>query len=194
MPTDDVIEHPTLPPRERIVLTAREMFRQRGVKGVGVEAITDAAGTNKMTLYRHFDSKDDLIVECLRRAVAEGRATWDRLEAEHADPSQRLDAWVRLCATHINGDCNGCEMVQAAIELTDPDHPARRVIEDFKQEGRRRLVGWCRDAGLTDADYVADMLTLLLEGARVNRQSAGDEGPHVRFTRMARAIIDFHDR
>ena len=57
-------------PRDRIVATAREMFHAQGFRGVGVEAIAEAAGTNKMTLYRHFGSTDELIVECLRAVFA----------------------------------------------------------------------------------------------------------------------------
>ena len=53
-------------PRERILATARDLFHKHGIRGIGVEAIAEAAGTNKMTLYRHFNSKDDLVVECLK--------------------------------------------------------------------------------------------------------------------------------
>jgi len=53
-------------PRERIIRTARELFRKHGIRGVGVDTIAEQAGTNKMTLYRHFGSKDDLIIACLR--------------------------------------------------------------------------------------------------------------------------------
>jgi len=60
-------------PRDRIVEAARDLFHKQGYRGVGVDAIAEAAGTNKMTLYRHFGSKDDLIVECLRTAIAEAR-------------------------------------------------------------------------------------------------------------------------
>src|ERR1700733_9381397 len=61
-------------PRDRIVEAARDLFHTQGYRGVGVDAIAEAAGTNKMTLYRHFDSKDELIVECLRTAIAEARS------------------------------------------------------------------------------------------------------------------------
>jgi len=62
-------------PRDRIVGTARSLFHKLGFRGVGVDTIAEEAGTNKMTLYRHFDSKDDLIVECLRSAAMEARIT-----------------------------------------------------------------------------------------------------------------------
>src|SRR2546423_1434165 len=74
-------------PRERIVATARDMFHRHGIRGIGVDAIAEAAGTNKMTLYRHFGSKDDLVVECLRRVASDADAFWAELESAHpGDP------------------------------------------------------------------------------------------------------------
>ncbi len=60
-----------IPPRERIIAAARDLFYRHGIRAVGVEAIAEAAGTNKMTLYRHFDSKDELVAEYLRGLAAE---------------------------------------------------------------------------------------------------------------------------
>src|ERR1700737_2679319 len=78
-------------PRERIVATARDLFHRHGIRGIGVEAIAEAAGTNKMTLYRHFGSKDDLIIECLRRVATDADAFWAELESAHpGDPLAQL--------------------------------------------------------------------------------------------------------
>jgi hypothetical protein len=81
------------------------------------------------------------------------------------------------------------EIANAAVELTEPDHPARRLIEDFKAKYRGRLAILCAEAELMQPDLVADMMGLLIEGARVSRQSVGVEGPSARFVRMAEAII-----
>src|ERR1700722_20465065 len=72
-------------PRERIVTTAQDLFHRHGIRGVGVDAIAEAAGTNKMTLYRHFGSKDDLVVEYLNKVASEADAVWQELEAAHPD-------------------------------------------------------------------------------------------------------------
>ena len=69
-------------PRERIISTARDLFRKHGIRGVGVDAIAEAADTNKMTLYRHFGSKDDLVVACLRAVAGEVDAIWSRIESK----------------------------------------------------------------------------------------------------------------
>jgi AcrR family transcriptional regulator len=84
-----------IPPRERIVTTASELFRERGIRGIGVDAIADAAATNKMTLYRHFGSKDELVCETLRRASEKAEKIWRDLEAAHpGDARGQLLAWV----------------------------------------------------------------------------------------------------
>jgi len=177
-------------PRERIVVTACDLFHRHGIRSVGVDAIAEAAGTNKMTLYRHFGSKDDLVVEYLRKVANDAEAIWGQLEAGHpGDPIAQLNAWVRRAAECVIADGRGCDMVNAAVELTDPEHPARRIIEDFKKSYRGHLTKLCGAAGAIDAELLADTLSLLLEGARVSRQSVGAEGPSARFVRMSETII-----
>ena len=69
-----------IPPRERILAAAADLFYRHGIRAVGVEAIAEAAGTNKMTLYRHFASKDELVAEYLRQSAKEADPCWDRLQ------------------------------------------------------------------------------------------------------------------
>jgi AcrR family transcriptional regulator len=177
-------------PRERIVSTARDLFRKHGIRGIGVDAIAELAGTNKMTLYRHFGSKDDLVVACLREVAREVEAMWDGFDAAHPDdPLAQLHAWVRCGAECAGGDGRGCDMANAAVELAESDHPARGFIEQFKSAQRDRLARLCRKAGIAKADLLADALSLLLEGARVSRQSAGVEGPCARFIAIGEAVI-----
>src|SRR5260370_39926883 len=81
----------SLPPRERILAAARELFYRRGIHAVGVDAIAEAAGTNKMTLYRHFASKDVLVAACLSELTQEFDVAWDAFDAARAgDPEGQL--------------------------------------------------------------------------------------------------------
>ena len=177
-------------PRDRIAGAARDLFHKHGIRGVGVDAIAEAAGTNKMTLYRHFGSKDDLIICCLRDVALEAEAWWTQIETNHpGDPLAQLHAWVRGGAEYVFDDERGCELANAAVELAETNHPARRVIEEIKTEHRNRLAKLCREAGIVQADLLADTLSLLLEGARVSRQSVGVEGPSAKFVRMCEAVI-----
>src|SRR5690348_4531544 len=162
-----------LAPRERILAAAAHLFYRQGIRAVGVEAIAEAAGTNKMTLYRHFESKDALVAEYLRRAASEADAHCAEFEARHpADPRAQLIGWLGDMADAIaSTDDRGCPLANAAVELPSRHHPARRVIEQFKLAQRKRLTALCRAAGLREPSLLADELYLLLEGARVSAQS-----------------------
>jgi len=181
-------------PRERILSAASELFYRHGIRAVGVDAVAEAAETNKMTLYRHFSSKDELVAEYLRRLAEKAKASWDRLEADYpGEPSAQLRAWLKNMAAHVaNGDERGCALANAAVELPEKDHPARRVIEAFKTAQRERLVQLCAAASLAEPEMLADELFLLLEGARITAQSMGRKGLDDRLVRMSEAMIQAH--
>jgi AcrR family transcriptional regulator len=184
-----------IPPRSRLLAAAADLFYRHGIRAVGVEAIAEAAGTNKMTLYRHFPSKDELVAECLRQFAREGARRWQLYEDTHpGDPLAQVRAWLADVA-NILADKNhrGCALANAAIELPDRTHPARRVVEEFKLGQRKHLTQLCRSAGLNDPEMLADELYLLLEGARVTAQSVGSDGLGARLTRMGEAMIAAHE-
>jgi AcrR family transcriptional regulator len=183
-----------IPPRSRILAAAAELFYRHGIRAVGVDAIAEAAGTNKMTLYRHFVSKDELVAEYLRQCAKGTDACWERLENAHpGDPLAQLRAWFDEMTNHAAcADLRGCPLANAAVELPEKGHPARRVIEEHKVAQRARLVGLCRASGLSEPDMLADELDLLLEGARVMAQSVGADGLGARLARMGEAMIAAH--
>jgi AcrR family transcriptional regulator len=183
-----------IPPRARILAAAGDLFYRQGIRAVGVEAIAEAAGTNKMTLYRHFASKDELVAEYLRQTANAAEACWERFAREHpGDPLAQLCAWLEEMASHLSQpNERGCALANAAIELPDKDHPARRVIEEYKRAHRSRLVRLSEEAGLSEPEMLADELHLLLEGARVTAQSVGTEGLAARVLRMGKAMIAAH--
>src|SRR5260370_794387 len=90
------------PPRDRILAASGDLFYRLGIRAVGVEAIAEAAGTNKMTLYRHFSSKDELVAAYLRRLAAEAGTFWDKLAAAHpGDPRAQLRGWLQAMEAHL---------------------------------------------------------------------------------------------
>jgi AcrR family transcriptional regulator len=183
-----------LPPRERIVAVASDLFYRQGIRAVGVETIAEAAGTNKMTLYRHFESKDALVAEYLRRLAATADGLWDELEAAYPrEPRKQLLAWFKTVSEQSKDPgTRGCALANAAVELPEKHHPARCVIERHKQGQRDRLVKLCRAAGAVKPDLLADQLFLLLEGARVSCQSLGPKGPCATVADMGKRLIDSH--
>jgi AcrR family transcriptional regulator len=161
-----------------------------------VEAIAEAAGTNKMTLYRHFASKDELVAQYLRQSAQVADSCWARFALAHpGDPAAQLRAWLEEMAAHVaSNDERGCPLVNAAVELPEKGHPARRVIEEHKIAQRARLVALCGAAGLDEPELLADELNLLLEGARVTAQSVDSAGLGARLQRMSEAVIALHRR
>ena len=182
---------PCMPrPRERIVACAHDLFHRHGIRGVGVETIAEAAGTNKMTLYRHFGSKDDLILEYLNYKGRKSDEIWAEVEASNpGDPIGQLYGFMEQAAKFIAEDERGCGLANAAVELTEEGHPGLRVIEEFKRRQRDRLAALCRAAEASQPGLLADALVLLIEGARVSRRSVGSEGPSANLARTSKAVL-----
>src|ERR1700681_2886246 len=104
-----------MPPRERILEAASDLFYRHGIRAVGVEAIAEAAGTNKMTLYRHFASKDELVAEYLRQTARQADGCWDRYRQAHpGDALAQIRAWLAEMADHLaDTDERGCALANA---------------------------------------------------------------------------------
>src|ERR1700683_1260667 len=108
-----------LRPRERILLAAQDLFHRHGIRGVGVEAIAEAAGTNKMTLYRHFGSKDELVIEYLNYKGKKSEEIWAEIEAASpGDAVGQLRAFILKAARFIAEDERGCALANAALALS----------------------------------------------------------------------------
>ena len=177
-------------PRERIVACAQDLFHRHGIRGVGVETIAEAAGTNKMTLYRHFGSKDDLVCEYLSRKGRKSDEIWADVEAASpGDPVGQLYGYIGRVAKFIAEDERGCDLANAAVELTEAGHPGLKVIEEFKKHQRDRLARLCGAAGASRPGLLADTIVLLIEGARVSRRSVGTGGPSANLVRTSEAVI-----
>ncbi|MYS73481.1 TetR family transcriptional regulator, partial [Streptomyces sp. SID5926] len=146
-----------LPPRERILDAAEELFQSEGIRRVGVQAIAERAETTKMAIYRHFETKDALVAEWLRILAAEYQAAFDRVEAEHPGrPREQILGLARFIADGLPGlSHRGCPFINSLAELPDRSHPARRVVEEHKARQTRRLVGMCAEAGMSDPEQVA---------------------------------------
>lgn len=157
----------TIPLRERILVAAGDLFHKQGIRGVGVEAIAEAAQTNKMTLYRYFASKDELITEWVRGMIAHKEEDWKDLSARYrGDPEGQLQEWSRRIAAKLRAmEERGSALGNAFAELPDPNHPARRVMQEHKLREHKRVVRLCKAAGFPDPAFSANLFTMMLEGA-----------------------------
>ena len=170
------------PPRERILQAARELFYRDGINAVSVDAVASAAGTNKMTLYRHFASKDALVAAYLETLAHEGEALWEMARAAHpGNPNAQLRYILRQASEFAAQSAGrGCALANAAVELAERRHPARKVVEAHKRRMCERLIALVREAGYAPPERLAEELFLLVEGARVSLQSVGPAGPGAR--------------
>jgi AcrR family transcriptional regulator len=182
--------------RERILRTACELFYQRGIRAVGVDSIASEAGTNKMSFYRNFSSKEDLVAEYLRDQEREGWAWWDSVvAAKEGDARAQLEALFEAHVKRMSGcDSRGCGLANAAIEITEAT-PSRAVVENHKQEVRRRFRKLARDMKAREPEVLGDALMLLWEGSYLTRLVfPGRQGPMQNVVRAVRTLIDGHTR
>jgi AcrR family transcriptional regulator len=177
--------------RDRIMRTATELFYQRGIRAVGVDTIANEAGTNKMSFYRSFASKDDLVAEYLREEERDAWLHWDETAAAHAgDPRAQVEALFDMLVTSAcTDDSRGCALANAAVEITEAGHPGRPVVEKYKAEMRRRFHALAGEMHARDPDALGDALMLLWEGTYVARLTLGREGPAQGAAHAARALI-----
>ncbi len=164
-----------LPVRDRILAATDELFRRQGIRDVGVEAIAEAAGTNKMTLYRHFESKNELVSEWVRTVVARKDQAWKDLSAKHAgDPQGLLHEWSRQTAKMLREmEERGCPLGNCVTELSAAGHPARDLILEYKALEHKRVRAVCKAAGFTDPTLTANLFSMMSEGAHSCGQIVG---------------------
>ncbi|MEU6455230.1 TetR/AcrR family transcriptional regulator [Streptomyces sp. NPDC127113] len=183
-----------LPPRERILDAAEELFRSEGIRRVSVQAIADKAETTKMAVYRHFATKDALVAEWLRIVAADYQAAFDRVEADHPGrPGEQIMGLARFIAEGLPAISHrGCPFINSLAELPDRAHPARQVIEEHKARQTRRLTAMCVEAGMADPEQTAAHITFLLEGAQVSTQNGSIDQVGDRLLSIVEGIVESH--
>ena len=162
--------------RERIDRTAYELFSRHGIRAVGVDTISARSGVAKMTLYRHYPSKDDLALAFLRRREELWTRSWLQQEVERRahTPAERLlavfdvfEKWFR------RRDFEGCSFIKVLLEHGDRGHPIRKAAQTHIETIRAFLKQLAADAGVRDADAFARQLQMVMMGSIVATH-AGD--------------------
>ena len=178
----------------RVFEAARDLFYHRGIRAVGVDEIVCKAGVTKPSLYRAFASKDDLVAACLEESGRETRAALrSALDGAGPDPRDQLRAMVRFYAAKIaSPDFRGCPMSNTAVEIPEPGHPGRSVLEACKAEMRATVVEITRKLDITHPEELADGLVLIIEGGMAAHHIFGSQGPCAAMTATSDALIDAH--
>jgi AcrR family transcriptional regulator len=177
--------------RQRILDTASALFYGRGVRAVGVDLVVSESGVAKTSLYRHFRTKDDLIVAFLEREDVEFWAQWDEVAARHADdPAGEIEAHMRWIGKRLaRANYRGCPQINVAAEFAEADHPAREVARRHMQALRKRLAELARRLGAPRPNDLAAQLGVLVNGAFVSASMlTPEEAPRVLLA-SARALL-----
>jgi AcrR family transcriptional regulator len=181
--------------RDRILDTASELFYRDGYHAVGIDKIIEQSGVAKMTLYRHFPSKDALIAAYLERSNAEFMIWLDEAMAQVDDPRAKLAAALEATGKlATNARCLGCTFQGAASEFPEMDHPGHRVALAHKQAVLERFARLASEADMRDPDGLAAQLLLLMDGAWVAARMFGPINHGGSVGDAAAALIDAHSR
>ncbi|MEV2224852.1 TetR/AcrR family transcriptional regulator [Nocardia vinacea] len=155
--------------KQRLLTTAEELFYAEGIRAVGVDRLLQESGVGRASFYRHFASKDDLVVAVLedrdRRWLAWLR---ESVEAKASDPADRpLAVFDALSERFARNDFRGCAFINTMVEVADPSSAAHQAADRHK----RRVIDYLGEiltaAGRSDAEELATEFALLVDGAIV---------------------------
>lgn len=183
------------PMRERLIEAATELFYAQGLRAVSVDKVIDLASTTKVTFYRHFKSKDDLVVAYLeRRAALERDGIGEAIKQGGGDVDVTLRAiseaiGIIACAPGFRG----CPFINAAAEYPDADSPIRKAVDAHRRWNRTAFEQLIAPLGITDAAEVADDLMLIRDGAMVAGYLDQPANVAASFLRSSRAVIGTGD-
>jgi AcrR family transcriptional regulator len=156
--------------RQRILDAAYELFSRQGIRAVGVDAIIERSGVARMTLYRHFGSKDALVLAFLERREELWTKDWLQAEVQRraTDPAERLlaifdvfDEWFQ------RGDFEGCSFINVLLEIGDPESEVHRASADQLARIRGFVAQLAAEAGILDAEGLAHKWHILMKGSIV---------------------------
>ncbi|WP_156689319.1 TetR/AcrR family transcriptional regulator [Mycobacterium sp. Marseille-P9652] len=192
MTTHDVA--PAASARERILCAAYELFSHRGVRAVGTDEVIERAGVARATLYRHFATKNDLVLAVLeRREEVWTHGLIEEQSRRRGDtPEEQLLAIFDVMHDwfHTRDGFEGCSFINVLLEV-GPDHPVGQAcvahIDNVRDIVRRRATA----AGLTDVEDFASSWHILMKGAII-LAAVGDLDAALRARRMAAALIEDH--
>ncbi len=181
----------TSPMRERLLEAASELFYAHGLRAVSVDKVIDLAGTTKVTFYRHFKSKDELVVAYLERRAALER---DGIGGAMKQGDGDVDATLRVISEAIGAlacapGFRGCPFINAAAEYPDPDSPIRRAVDAHRRWNKATFEQLIAPLGIPNPVEVADDLMLIRDGAMVAGYLDQPATVAASFLRSSQAVI-----
>jgi len=178
--------------QEKILQTASELFYSQGIRATGVDAIVKAANTTKMSLYKYFPSKDDLVIAFLRKRDEDFR-TWfvDQVNRKADNPKGKLLAIFDVIGEWMDiPEFRGCAFINASAEFPLEGNPVHQVSAEFYDKFRTYITDLARQCGSKSPENLAVQLSLLIEGAIVSEQMKRNSGSAEQAKRAAVLLIE----
>jgi AcrR family transcriptional regulator len=174
--------------REKVLDVASTLFYAEGVRAVGIDTIVARSGVAKMSLYRNFASKDDLVVAYLVERNRRFFEWWERATApDDGPPVARLRALIAATIEKVGRpEFRGCAFLNTCAEYPDAAHPARAIIEGHKREVRARLLELARALPAKNPEALVTQLIALMDGIYAYPATVAEPDG-------ARALIDAFD-
>jgi len=178
--------------QEKILQAAAELFYSQGIKATGVDAIVKAANTTKMSLYKYFPSKDELVLAFLRKRDQDFSAWFvEQINARAETPEAKLlavfdviDEWMAI------PEFRGCAFINAAAEFPLEGNPVHQVSAEFYDNFRSYIANLAGQCGSKSPENLALQLSLLVEGAIVSEQMKRHSGSAEQAKQAAVVLIE----
>jgi AcrR family transcriptional regulator len=167
------------------------MFCSAGFRAVSVDAVIEQAGVARMTVYKNFASKKDLIVAALKQEDREFRR-WLMAEVESRStlPADRIFQLLMTLHSRFSAEgYYGCAFIRASVEFPDPQHPVHRTAREHKEMIRSYLRGLAAETGASNPLALAEQIYLLFEGAITASQLHGEPWPASYAGEAARQLV-----
>jgi AcrR family transcriptional regulator len=178
-------------PKDKVFQTAARLFYQHGYRAIGVDTLAAESGIGKMTLYRHYPSKDDLIVAYLKDSDELFWRNFEEITKSAPGPRAKLLAFFESLQSYISTPaCYGCPFLNVATEYPETDYPGHQVAIEHKQSVRARFRQLAKEAGARKPEVLADQLFLLMDGAYMASRMFGRKNPASHLANAARILID----
>jgi AcrR family transcriptional regulator len=179
------------PPKEKVFQTAARLFYRHGYRAVGVDTLAERSGIGKMTLYRHYPSKDDLIIAYLKDSDELFWRSFEEITKDRSTAAAKLLAFFESLQEYVSSPaCYGCPFLNVATEYPETDHAGHQVAIEHKQSVRTRFRELARQAGAKKPDVLADQLVLLMDGAYMASRMFGTKNPASHLADAARTLLD----
>jgi len=178
--------------REKILVTASNLFQTQGINSTGVDKIVAVAGTTKMTLYKYFTSKENLILEVLEKGHHDFQA-WlsEKLNSNTKKPSEKLQNLFEFIEEWVTSpNFRGMGFIKASAEFPNEESPVHQLSSAQSQQFRQYISSLASEANIQDADGLALQLSLLFEGAVQAEQMKRGSGAMKYAKKAAKILID----